>query len=312
MIKRTIEVSAQPAHLTVRHQQLLIQHQGETLGAVPCEDLGVVVVDHPGASYSHAALAAILDSEAVLVVCGRDHLPLGVLLPLGQHSEIVWRIDEQVSAGAPLRKRLWQQIVQAKIRAQADNLRRGSVPHRRLTRLAREVRSGDPMNCEAQAARVYWSAWLLTADDEPPELPFRRDPDGDGLNPLLNYGYAIVRAAVARALVAAGLLPAIGIHHSNRSNAFCLADDLIEPLRPMVDRKVRELFWSGVTELDRPAKQSLLELLADPVVQAGERGPLMVALHRMAASLVRCFQGTGKNLEVPVSCRSADTVACGS
>ena len=313
MIKRTLEISGQAAHLTIRYDQLVLKRDGQTVGSIPCEDLGLVVVDHPGTTYSHSALTALLDSNAALVVCGRDHLPCGMLLPLAHHSQVVWRIDEQISAGKPLKKRLWKQLVQAKIREQAANLAEGSPPRRKLLQFAREVRSGDPTNREAQAAKVYWSAWLVNVDcpDEGQETPFRRARDGQTPNALLNYGYAILRAGVARALVAAGLLPALGIKHSNRSNAFCLADDLLEPLRAIVDERVRELYFAGQTELDRDTKQALLELLTIPVSGGGQTGPLMVALHRLAASLVHCYQGTERELEIPRRCKSADTVACG-
>ncbi len=294
MIKRTIEISHEAAHLTVRRKQLVIERDGETVGRIPCEDIGVVLVDHPGTTYSHAALSSLADSEAVMVVCGRDHLPNAVLLPLSDHTQIVWRLNEQLAASRPLQKSLWKQIVQAKIRAQAGNLA-GDCPARsKLLDMARQVRSGDPNNMEAQAARVYWVNFL-------PEESFRRDTDGRGLNSLLNYGYAVVRAAVARAIVAAGLLPAIGLHHRNRSNPFCLADDLMEPLRPLVDDRARDLFVQGYDELTPEAKAGLLPLLADPVQMGNETGPLMVNLHRMAASLVKCFQGQQKNLEIPTA-----------
>ena len=169
----------------------------------------------------------------------------------------------------------------------------------------RAVRSGDPANVEAHAAKVYWQHWL-------PDGPFHRDADGDGLNALLNYGYAVFRAAVARALVAAGLLPALGLFHSNRSNAFCLADDLMEPLRPLVDRRVRGLRRQGHGTLKPEVKAGLLGLLADPVRLHHRRGPLLVSLHRMAASLVRCYQGETNRLEIPQACTSADTDVCGS
>jgi CRISPR-associated protein Cas1 len=205
-------------------------------------------------------------------------------------------------------------LVQAKVRAQAANLSPGTGPRRKLEALARQVRSGDPDNVEAQAARVYWSAWLTDARTAAGEADtvFRRDPDGIGPNALLNYGYAVLRAAVARALVAHGLLPALGLHHSNRSNAFCLADDLLEPLRPLVDRQVRELYWAGQLELDQPTKAALLELLAAEVETAGRTGPLLVALHTYCSSLVACFRGEAAALDVPRRCSSAGTGACGS
>jgi CRISPR-associated protein Cas1 len=314
MIKRTIEISAAPAHLTTRNHQLVLQRDGETIGSFPCEDLGMVVVDHPGTTFSHAALASLMKSDAVLVVCGRNHLPAGLLLPCAEHTQVVWRIHEQIRVKRPVRKRLWQQLIRAKILAQAGNLAADSAPFRRLRNLARDVRSGDPTNAEAQAAKIYWSSWLVNVDEPHDQSPstFRRDQDGEGANALLNYGYAIVRAALARALVSAGLLPALGLKHANRSNAFCLADDLVEPLRPIVDHRVRELLWAGQTELDRATKAALLELLTAEVRTGNRTGPLMVAMHAFVSSLVSCYQGTSQTLEIPVRCRSADTVACGS
>lgn len=302
MIKRTIEISQEPAHLTVRLNQLLLERRGQTIASVPCEDLGVVVVDHAGTTYSHAALCSLMASDAVLIVCGRDHLPAGILLPVADHSQIVWRIHDQIRVKRALRKQLWKQLVQAKIRAQAENLAEELPEHRLLIRLAREVRSGDPSNSEAQASRAYWRVWLTGGDLEP-QTTFRRDPDGSSPNGLLNYGYAVLRAAIARALVAAGLTPALGIHHSHRANAFCLADDLIEPLRPLVDVRVRELYWAGCDEIDRSAKASLLEVLAQGVCTGEQHGPLLVGIGRMVASLVQCYEGKSLRLEIPRACK---------
>jgi CRISPR-associated protein Cas1 len=299
LIKRTIEISREPAHLTVQLNQLLVKREGQVVGSIPCEDIGLVLVDHPQTTYSHAALASLAESDAALVICGRNHLPAAVLLPLSDHSQVVWRINEQIGITAPCRKRLWQQLVQAKIRAQAANLETGSPPHSKLLDYARLVRSGDPKNLEAQAARVYWMNFL------PEEAVFRRDSDGDGMNALLNYGYAVMRAAIARAIVGVGFLPALGLHHSNRSNSFCLADDLIEPLRPLVDARARELFRQGARSVDPEAKVGLLKLLAEDVAFGSETGPLMVNLHRFAASLVRCYRGEDKQLAIPTVLESA-------
>ncbi len=337
MIKRTLEISQQPVHLTVRDEQLLLLRKNDAprrlpaepeglLAAIPCEDIGLVLVEEQGTTYSHAALTKLLEHDAALVVCGRDHLPAGLLLPLGRHTEVVWRIQDQLAVKKPLKKQLWRQLVQAKVRAQAANLPPGSPARSRLLGLARQVRSGDPSNVEAQAARAYWavlfapSAHLPLSDGleqggtqegdadtagDPPfafrHSSFRRDTDGDGLNALLNYGYAVVRAAVARALVVAGLLPALGLHHANRSNAFCLADDLMEPLRPLVDARVRALATAGQTDLTPETKKELLGVLTAEVRVADQTGPLLVALHRMVASLVRCFEGTGKRLDIPAA-----------
>ena len=257
-----------------------------------------MLVDNPSTTYTHAALAQLAAADAAVVICGRDHLPAAIVLPLADHSEVVWRLRDQLAAPKPLCKQLWRQIVSAKIRAQAGNLSAGP-PRTRLLVLARSVRSGDPENCEAQAARIYWSAFFEG-------IAFRRDRYGDGPNPLLNYGYAVLRAAIARAIVAAGLLPSLGIHHSNRSNNFCLADDLIEPLRPLVDRRVKELLDEGATELDQPTKAALLDILTWEVRSGEQSGPLMVSLHRMVASLVRCFGGEAKTIEFPVPIGAAE------
>jgi CRISP-associated protein Cas1 len=304
VIKRTIEVSSKPAYLSTKLDQLLIRRDGEVVSSIPCEDIGVLVVDQPQTTYSHGALAALARSQAILVVCGANHLPAAILLPMADHSEVVWRVKEQLAVRKPLRKRLWRQLIRAKIRAQAIMLPEESSARLKLLALSRLVRSGDPNNMEAQAARVYWANWL-------PEGTFKRDADLSDLNMFLNYGYAILRAAMARALVAAGLLLALGLVHSNRSNAFCLADDLMEPLRPLVDRRVRELHADSRHELDRHEKAFLLEILTEQVRLGKEKGPLMVSLHRMVASLVGCFQGRVKQLEIPRPCFSADTDVCG-
>lgn len=304
MIKRTLEISREPAHLSVRHEQLVLKRDGQVVGSVPCEDIGVVMVDHPQTTYTHSALATLAESDAAVVICGRNHLPVAMLLPLADHSQVVWRLRDQLSAGVPLTKQLWKQVVVAKIRAQAENISVDRPGHRKLLALAREVRSGDPKNVEAHAAKVYWANWLWNADgDEISVEQFRRDTDGTGLNSYLNYGYAIVRAAVARAIVAAGLSPSLGIHHCNRSNAFCLADDLMEPFRPLVDERVREMHRQGFDgELNQPAKAELLGVLTQSMKLGDQTGPLMVMLHRMVASLVRCYAGEQKQLEIPVSC----------
>ncbi len=301
MIKHTIEISQNPAYLSVKLDQLLISRKDgdeDSTTSIACEDIGVLILDHPQVTCSQAALAKLVEAGAAVVLCGRNHLPAGLLLPLSEHSEIVPRFQDQIGASLPLKKRLWQQIVVAKVRGQANNLHHDPAAREKLLILSEQVHSGDPTNVEAQAAKIYWSAWLGGS------TKFRRDYDGEGINALLNYGYAVIRAAVARALVAAGLSPSLGIFHRNRSNAFCLADDLVEPLRPLVDLRVRELAGQDRLELDRSVKAEILQLLAFPVRTGDFTGPLMVALHRYAASLVRCFSGEDKRLSIP--CPAAD------
>ena len=316
MIKRIVEISQQPARLTVHLGQLRIEPlclrksdlpadaspSAASSPCIPCEDLGIVIVDHPQVSYSHPALLGLLEHGAVLVVCGRNHLPAGVLLPLSGHTEVVWRVHDQIRASLPTRKRLWQQIVKAKINAQAQNLAPQSPPFRQLKIMATQVRSGDSGHVEALAARVYWAHWLDSVTGEQRASRFGRDSKGTDLaNSCLNYGYAVLRAAVGRALVSAGLFPALGIQHHNRSDAFALADDMMEPLRPLVDRRVRGLLFQNPTpdSLDRPVKQALLSVLSATVRLERATGPLMVALHRMSASLVDCLRGNRDALLIP-------------
>jgi CRISPR-associated protein Cas1 len=296
MIKKVFELSQQAADLSAHDGQLDVRFHdaGRGLVTVPCEDLGFLVVDNPGVNYSHHALCELLSNGAAVVLCGRNHLPAGLLLPLSNHTEVTARLREQISVRAPLRKRLWQQLVIAKIRAQAMNLTSTEAAGH-LRALARKVRSGDPKNVEAQAAKAYWRAWRPASASE-----FRRDPDaGEPLNAMLNYGYAVLRAAVARALVSSGLNPALGIHHANRSNAFCLADDLMEPLRPLVDSRVLRLHEKGERELSPPVKRELLSVLSETVAMDGTTGPLMVSLERFVASLVRCIRGEERRLAIP-------------
>jgi len=290
MIKRTIEISGKENHLSVSDGSLIIRQAGTEVGRVPLEDLGLLILDAPTTTYTHCVLTEVLAAGAVVVPCGRDHHPVGLFLPQ-ENSLLTQRFTAQVAAPLPLKKILWKQVVQAKIRAQAGALPEDSPARGLLKNLLPEVRSGDPTNVEAQAARIYWPA-LLGED-------FRRSPDGLPPNCLLNYGYMVLRSCVARAVCGAGLHPALGLHHHNRGNPFCLADDLLEPLRPLVDVRVRALAAAGVAEINRDSKFELLSVLTETVHVGGEKGPLMVALERVTASLVRCYAGEQKKLELP-------------
>lgn len=297
MIKRTIEISRQPMHLTARLDQLILQPFDEDKDAatsIPAEDIGLLAIDHPRVTYSHAAFQALLQQGAAVMFCGRDHMPAGLLLPFSSQTEQVTRLRAQINASRPLQKRLWQQIVTAKVRAQAALIPTDDPTYRRLRVLADEVKSGDTTNVEAQAAKVYWSTWRAEFKG------FARNPDGnDSINAQLNYGYAVIRAAVARAIVAAGLHPALGLQHSNRSNAFCLADDLMEPLRPLVDQEVRWMQRENRCDLSQANKGVLLSLLTAPTRLNDQTGPLMVQLHRVVASLVRSFEDKTPSIELP-------------
>jgi CRISPR-associated protein Cas1 len=290
VIKRTIDISEGPTYLSIENDQLVLKRGKDRIGTVPCEDVGVLLVDNSATTYTHAVFTRLVHFGAVIVLCGANHLPVGMVMPMESNELTARRMRLQASAAQPLRKRLWKQIVAEKVRLQAMNLPEGSAVRGRL--LAGEVKSGDRTNVEGQAARFYWPA-LLGAD-------FRRDPEGLPPNNLLNYGYIVLRSAVARALVAGGMHPVFSLQHSHRNNAFALADDLLEVLRPRVDRAVVELMREGGGFIDGGSKEKLLGILAEEVELGEQSGPLMVQLHRMAASLLRCYEGTGKRLELPV------------
>ncbi|MCG6154660.1 type II CRISPR-associated endonuclease Cas1 [Rubinisphaera margarita] len=308
MIKQIVEISETPAHLRVRHEQLEITVKGKVIGRIPCEDLGVLIVDNQQATFSHYALVRLGAYGTVVVLCDDAHHPSSMVLPLPNHSQVVTRLKLQIDVSAPTKKRIWKQIVISKISGQAENLQADSAPRKRLVELARTVRTGDPQNHEAQAAKIYWQSWL---HDLREQEEFRRSRYGDAPNNLLNYGYAIYRAAIARAIVAAGLHPSIGVKHIHRSNVFCLADDLVEPLRPIVDQVVRELYSSGHVELDRYAKSMILESLTQAFSVSHGKGPLLVQLNRYLASFVRCLEDPRAELEIPQQCTSSDIEICG-
>jgi len=292
MIRRTVEISGHGNHLFISDGALCVRRGRDVVGRVPLEDLGVLILDAPTTTYTHHAIAEALAAGAVILPCGRDHHPAGMFLP--QTSSLqTQRVRDQAAASAPLRKRLWQQIVRRKIANQAAVLDDGPVA-KGLKLMVSRVRSGDPANVEAQAARKYWRALFGKV--------FRRGREGAPPNALLNYAYMVLRACVARSVCAAGLHPSLGLHHHNRSNAFALADDLVEPLRPMADRKVKALYEAGAREVERETKVELLSLLTAEIEVAGARGPLMVGLERVIASLVRCYAGEAKAIELPVPC----------
>lgn len=290
MLKRTVEISTAGIGLRVQDAQLLVSRDGQLLSRIPIEDIGALVIDTTACTYTHSALVATANAGGVVVLCDEAHRPAGMFLPQVNTLQ-AQRLAAQVVASKPLGKRLWKQLVQAKLRAQAWALPPNSPAKERLLQLARKVRSGDPENAEAQGARMYWPALFGNS--------FRRGVKEMPPNGLLNYGYAVLRAAVARAICASGLHPSLGLHHKNRSNLFCLADDLMEPLRPLVDQVVQRLFTEGAMQLNRQTKRPLLEVLTMTVTMDDTAGPLGVALQGLATSLVRCYEGQARVLEIP-------------
>ena len=287
-MKRIIEISTPGTRLHLRHRCVDIYRNGERLGSVPLEDLGVIVLASPSLTVTSAVLGGLAAEGGVVVVAGADHQPDGVLLPLRAHTTRGERVRAQVLAKEPLRKRLWTALVRSKIENQAQLLEDpGGV--RKLLQLAKQVRSGDPGNHEAQAARVYWSLLFEPYQHLLPGPRFRRSRSGEWPNNFLNYGYAVLRAVVARAICAAGLLPELGIHHHNRYDSFALASDLMEPFRPWVDHRCLELIPEGPSEIDRRSKEALLSIYDDPVLVQGEQTPLFLAVERAATTMAQAF-----------------------
>lgn len=313
MIKKTLYFG-NPAYLSLRMGQMVIKlpevESNELLPEImkkqaeitkPIEDIGVVVLDNRRITITQGLLEALLENNCAVITCDSHSLPVGLMLPLYGNSTQNERFRYQLEASQPLRKQLWQQTIKAKIENQAAVLSACSgVPTKNMKRWADDVRSGDPDNVEGHAAAYYWRNFFsnITGLEN-----FTRNREGMAPNNILNYGYAILRAIVARALVTSGLLPTLGIHHHNRYNAYCLADDIMEPYRPYVD----ELIFSIVKEqggenlqLTPTLKARLLSIPTLDVVIGGKRSPLMVAATQTTASLYKCFSGEMRRIAYPV------------
>ncbi len=297
MIKKTLHFSL-PYYLSTEQEQLVAKPaaEGMPVRRVPIEDIGIIVLEHPQITISHVLMAKLLANNAAVVTCDEKFHPTGLLLCLDGHSQQTARFRAQMEASLPLKKQLWQQTVKAKIANQAAVLEQcqGDAATA-LRHLSTKVGSGDPDNIEARAAALYWPDLLGSF--------FTRDRDGEPPNPLLNYGYAILRATVARGLVASGLLPSLGIFHRNQYNSYCLADDIMEPYRPYVDRLVWQL-WQEEEEaqsliLTTGMKRVLLQIPALDIQIDGKGSPLMVGLQRTTASLAACFLGESRKIIYP-------------
>jgi len=238
----------------------------------------------------------LLANNTAVISCDETHHPTGMLFNLDGNSLQSQKFQAQLNATAPLKKQLWQQTVIAKIQNQAAVLAIRRIENRMLLNLANSVKSGDSENCEAKAAAYYWKRIF------PDTLQFRRERYGPPPNNLLNYGYAILRAVVARSLVASGVLPTLGIHHRNQYNAYCLADDIMEPYRPYVDLVVYQIVRNNgqYLEMSPSMKKSLLEIPAIDVIINEKKSPLMNAVQRTTASLAKCFEGTARKILYPV------------
>lgn len=310
MIKKTLYFG-NPAYLSLRNNQMVIKlpevekndtlpesfkKQAEVTKSI--EDIGVVVIDHKQITITSGLMEALLENNCALITCDSRSMPVGLMLPLYGNTTQNERFRHQIDASVPLKKQLWQQTIQCKINNQASVLHDLRDEEVRCMRVwAKDVRSGDAENMEGRAAAYYWK-YLFGQHIE----GFTRDRDGVPPNNLLNYGYAILRAVIARALVTSGLLPTLGIHHHNRYNAYCLADDIMEPYRPYVDELVYKLVKNRGLPTDGLTREWKAELLAIPtldVIISGKRSPLMVAAGQTTSSLYKCFSGELRKIAYP-------------
>ena len=295
MIKRTLYFGS-PAYLKTENEQLVFQSTdtGE-LKSAPIEDIGVVVLDHQQITISQSLITKLLSNNVAIITCDHTHHPTGLLLNLDGNTLQSQKFQAQVEASVPLKKQLWQQTVSAKLDNQAAMLESLRISAKNMRNWANEVKSGDADNHEARAAVYYWKNLF------PDFLEFKRERYGPPPNNLLNYGYAILRAVVARSLVSSGLLPTLGIFHKNQYNAYCLADDIMEPYRPFVDKVVVSIVRMNgkFLELTSSMKKDLLSVPAMDVVINEEKSPLMVAIQKTTASLTKCFEGKQRKILYP-------------
>jgi CRISPR-associated protein Cas1 len=295
MVGRIVEIADDRRHLFANRGFMVVRDtdgERKELGQVPLDDIAAVIANAHGLTYTNNLLVALAERGAPFVLCGPNHNAVGMLLSIDGHHVQAMRIEAQIAASQPMRKRLWAAIVKAKLEQQAAALEAAGTHTAPLQALVGKVRSGDPDNVEGQGARRYWG--LLFGSE------FRRDRNGDGFNALLNYGYTILRSATARAVVAAGLHPSLGLHHSNDANAMRLVDDLMEPFRPMTDLKVWQLGRAGEQQVTPDAKRALVRVLYEDMQTSLGVTPVSVCMQRLATSLAQVFLGERAKLDLPL------------
>jgi CRISP-associated protein Cas1 len=295
MIGRIVEVADDKRHLFLHRGFMVVQDtEGERkeLGQVPMDDIAAVIANAHGLSYTNNLLVALAERGAPFVLCAANHNAVGMLLPIEGNFEQSHRIEAQIAAALPTHKRLWAAVVRAKLEQQAAALEAAGAPTAPLSALVSKVKSGDPGNLEAQGARRYWT--LLFGDE------FRRDRDAGGVNALLNYAYTVMRATTARAIVAAGLHPSIGLHHSHDNNAMRLVDDMMEPFRPVMDLRVWQLRRNGEHQVTPETKRALVRTLYDDIQTDTGATPVTVCVQRLATSLAQIYLGEREKLDLPL------------
>lgn len=299
MIKRTIEISNGPARLSIKNRQLVIDRPETEPATVPVEDIGVLIIDHPAVTYSHSVFTKLVETGAAVIFCGDNHHPSGIVMGFDAHNTQTERHRWQCEIGQIFKKKAWAQIIKSKIQQQAAVLKHTTGEDHGLIPMSRRVKSGDPDNLEAQAAQRYWK--ILFGHD------FRRNSDLADLNAGLNYGYAILRACMARAIAGSGLIPTLGLFHKHRNNAFCLADDLMEPYRPFIDLRLWQMIQDGTIDqdtpiiIDRPLKAGLLSVFNETIAIGNRHTPIGLAIHQTSASLARGYESGTPQIDLPSS-----------
>lgn len=292
-MERIVDISTDGIHLATHRGFLTVNHGGEERGRVPIDDVGALIVHAHGTTWSNAVMVRLSERAVPIVVCGSNHRPVACVWPVEGHHAQAARMRAQLSASRPLAKQLWQKLVAGKIRMQGEALRLAGHEYGAFDLLERKVRSGDPQNIEAQAARRYWRAMFGAT--------FTRDRGAGGVNSLLNYGYTVLRAIASRAVCASGLHPSVGIFHVNRVNTFALADDVMEPFRPVVDLMVLDIAKGGTRDVDADAKRMLARVASVDVQVADETvSPLGVAMQKLTHSLAASFEGRKADLLLPL------------
>jgi CRISPR-associated protein Cas1 len=298
MLGRIVEVANDRRHLSADRGFMRVQDTGQSsgqisqeVGRVPLDDMAALIANAHGLSYTNNLLVALAQRGIPFVLCGPNHNVEGMLWPMEGHHQQAHRFEAQIACSLPIKKRLWAAIVRAKLLNQAAALQAAGAAHTPLQILGKRVRSGDPDNLEAQGARKYWGLLLGPT--------FRREQQAEGLNALLNYGYTVLRAATARAVVAAGLHPSIGLHHSNDNNAMRLVDDLMEPFRPVIDLTVWQLQRAGNCSVDANTKRALVQGLYQDLATDAGRTPVLVAIQKLAISLAQVLLKERSTLDLP-------------
>ena len=291
-MNRVLDISSDGLHLAVHRGFLTVSDRDAEIGRIALDDIGAVIVHAHGTTWSNHVFVQMAERNVPVVLCAPNHAPVSVVWPLAGHHAQGGRMQAQAGASKPLKKQLWQQVVTAKVRMQGHVLACNGQEAGAFSLLARKVRSGDPDNIEAQAARRYWQALMGPH--------FRRDQNAEGANAMLNYGYTVLRAIVSRSICASGLHPGLGIFHANRGNSFPLSDDLMEPYRPLVDQLVLNLIRQGITEVDRTAKQRLAALAGFDLETPDGTSPLSVQVQRLTHSLAVSFETGLPGLALPL------------